>query len=81
MYLFEANLNLLANKSTHGVAQYSNTLNETSLPTVFVVGPLVLPREEYSCNTTPVRRCKPKNAWSQVCIFFSYTMDLHKDNN
>ena len=60
MYLFKADLSLLANKSTPDIAQYH--LKRTSLPAAFVVGSLVLSREINPCNTIQVWRCAPTNA-------------------
>ena len=60
MYLFEANLSILANTSTLEPL-HSTTYSRTSLPTAFVVGPLVLPREKYPYDTIQVRRCMPTN--------------------
>ena len=71
MYLFEANLNLVANTSTPDVAQYH--LGRTSLPAAFFVGRLVLPREKYPCSTIRVWRCTPTNAWRAKSAMIAVT--------
>ena len=40
---------------------HSTTQPKTSLPVAFVVGPLVLPRDKYLCNTLQLQRCMPTN--------------------
>ena len=52
MYLFDAKLNLLAN--TSAPVLHSTTQSRTSLPTAFAVGPLILQKEKYPCNTLQV---------------------------
>ena len=61
MYLFEANLNLLANTSTPDVAQYhlEENLNASCLH-CWSTG--LTKREKYPCNTIQVWRCTPTNA-------------------
>ena len=58
--LFMADPILLADTPT--LTLHSTTQGRTSLPTAFVVGPLVLPREKYPCNTIKVQRCMPIKA-------------------
>ena len=58
MYLFEANLNPLANTLPPDVAKHHLGQNLTA----FAVDPLVLSREKYPCNSIQVQRCIPTNA-------------------
>ena len=71
MYLFEANLNLQANTSTPDIAQHH--LSRTSQPTVFFVGPLVLLREKYLCNTIQARKCRLTNGRTVKCTMIALT--------
>ena len=48
--LFIANLTSLTHQLLVSIKQ-SITWNSASLPVAFVVGPLVLPREKYTCHT------------------------------
>ena len=41
---------------------HSTTQSRTSLPAAFVVGPLILLREKYPCNTKQVQRCTSTNS-------------------
>ena len=52
---------------------YSTTQSRTSLPAAFFVGPLVLLREKYPCNTIQGRRCKPTNAWRAKSAMIALT--------